>query len=78
MRGSCTQVSTGRTIIPMWTRRGRGQTMALVILGFKNWCWQSEVWKPGSKGDMGRAEIRTVTSISQLRILRSERGKVIP
>lgn len=42
MRGSCTQVSTGRATIPVWTTRGRGQTMALEILGFKNWCWQRE------------------------------------
>ena len=34
-------------------------TMAQMTLGFRNQCRQSEGWKPGSKSDMGRAEIGT-------------------
>lgn len=61
----------------------KSQTMALVILGFKNWCCQSEVWTPGSKGDMDRAAIgqgplSLRTSISLfLRAFRSE-GETLP
>ena len=58
--------------------RVRGQTMALVTLGFKNRRRQSEVWKPGSKGDKDRAEPRTAASVSLLRTFRSERGNIIP
>ena len=62
----------------LWSARVRSQTRALAVSGFKNWCCQSEVWTPGSKGDMDRAAMRTGTSISLfLRAFRSE-GEALP
>ena len=62
----------------LWSARVRSQTRALRVSGFKNWCCQSEVWTPGSKGDMDRAAMRTGTSFLYFSEPLEVRGKHYP